>query len=150
MNLERRNSIRLIALVGLMASTGLISLAEAEEWNKEAFSGKSFDDVIKVLGKPVLEKSNLVKLSAPEIAEDGAVVPVSISTTLNAMQIAIIVENNPNALAALFIIPEGTESFVATRVKMKESSTVYALVQADGKWYLDSKNVKVTMGGCGG
>ena len=87
---------------------------------------------------------------APDIAENGAVVPVGINTTLKAQQMAILVEKNPSALAAQFFIPSGTEPFMTTRIKMGQTSNVYALVKADGKWYMSSKEVKVTLGGCGG
>ena len=89
-------------------------------------------------------------MNAPDIAENGAVVPVGVSTTLKATEIAIVVEKNSNALAAHFALPSGTEPFVTTRVKMGQTSNVLALVKADGKWFVASKEVKVTLGGCGG
>ena len=89
-------------------------------------------------------------LVAPDIAENGAVVPVGISSTLKAEQMAILVEKNPSALAAQFYIPAGTDAFVTTRVKMGQTSNVYAVVKADGKWFMSMKEVKVTLGGCGG
>ena len=125
MNPKRRDTLRLMAVIGLMASTGLISQAQAAEWNE-------------------------VSLNAPDIAENGAVVPVGVSTSLKAQQIAILVEKNPNVLAAHFTLPAGTEPFVGTRVKMGQTSNVMALVKADGKWFVTSKEVKVTLGGCGG
>ncbi|MBI3480250.1 MAG: thiosulfate oxidation carrier protein SoxY, partial [Nitrosomonadales bacterium] len=77
--------------------------------------------------------------------------PVTVATTLaKTEQIHILVEKNPNVLAANFVFPDGTESFVTTRVKMKETSLVIALVKADGKFYRVAKEVKVTAGGCGG
>jgi sulfur-oxidizing protein SoxY len=102
------------------------------------------------LGAGSPEKSATVTLNAPDIAENGAVVPVGITTTLKAEQMAILVEKNPSALAAQFFIPAGTESFVTTRIKMGQTSNVYALVKADGKWSMSVKEVKVTLGGCGG
>ena len=133
-----------------MASTGLISVAQAQEWNKAAFEGKSLDDVFKILGAGSPDKSGAITLNAPDIAENGAVVPVGIVTTLKAEQMAILVEKNPSALAAQFYIPAGTEPFVTTRIKMGQTSNVYALVKADGKWSMAVKEVKVTLGGCGG
>ena len=106
--------------------------------------------MLKALGGSSTEKSSLITLNTPDIAENGAVVPVNVSTTLKATQIAIIVEKNPSALAAQFFIPEGTEPFVGTRVKMGQTSNVDVLVKADGKWYVASKEIKVTLGGCGG
>ena len=150
MNPKRRDTLRLMAVIGLMASTGLISQAQAAEWNKAAFEGKSLDDVLKSLGGTAAEKSAAVNLNAPDIAENGAVVPVGVSTTLKAEEIAILVEKNPNMLAAHFVLPAGAEPFVGTRVKMGQTSNVMALVKADGKWFVATKEVKVTLGGCGG
>jgi len=150
MNQQRRSLLKYSAVFGLMASAGLISEAQAQEWNKAAFEGKSMDDVFKVLGASGADKSGAVTLNAPDIAENGAVVPVGITTTLKAEQMAILVEKNPSTLAAQFFIPAGTEPFVTTRIKMGQTSNVYALVKADGKWSMAVKEIKVTLGGCGG
>ena len=150
MNQQRRSVLKYSAVFGLMASTGLISTAQAQEWNKAAFEGKSLDDVFKILGAGSPDKSAAVTLNAPDIAENGAVVPVGITTSTKAEQMAILVEKNPSALAAQFFIPAGTEPFVTTRIKMGQTSNVYGLVKADGKWLMTVKEVKVTLGGCGG
>jgi sulfur-oxidizing protein SoxY len=150
MNDQRRSLLKYSAVFGLMASTGLISLAQAQEWNKAAFEGKSLDEVFKILSSGSPEKSAAVTLNAPDIAENGAVVPVGISTTLKVEQMAILVEKNPSALAAQFFIPAGSDPFVTTRIKMGQTSNVYGLVKADGKWLMAVKEVKVTLGGCGG
>lgn len=148
--MNRRELLKMTTLFGLMASNGLISTAQANEWEKQAFEGKSLDDVIKALGGGATEKLSSVNLTTPDIAENGAVVPIVIATTLKASQMAIIVEKNPTALSGIFYFPEGAEPFVSTRVKMAQTSNVYALVKADQKWYVASKEVKVTLGGCGG
>ena len=150
MNQQRRSVLKYSAVFGLMASTGLISVAQAQEWNKAAFEGKSLDDVFKILGAGSPDKSTAITLNAPDIAENGAVVPVGITTSAKAEQMAILVEKNPSALAAQFFIPAGTEPFVTTRIKMGQTSNVYGLVKADGKWLMTVKEVKVTLGGCGG
>lgn len=150
MNKQRRSVVQITALIGLMVTTGLISQSQAQDWNKAAFDGKSLDDVMKALGASGFEKSNAITLNAPDIAENGAVVPVGVVTSLKATQMAILVEKNPSALAAQFFFPEEAQPFVTTRVKMAQSSNVYGLVKADGKWYVASKEVKVTLGGCGG
>ncbi|WP_114689627.1 thiosulfate oxidation carrier protein SoxY [Polynucleobacter necessarius] len=150
MNQQRRSLLKYSAVFGLMASAGLISVAQAQEWNKAAFEGKSLDDVFKILGAGSPDKSGAVTLNAPDIAENGAVVPVGITTTLKAEQMAILVEKNPSALAARFFISSGTEPFVTTRIKMGQTSNVYALVKADGHWSMAVKEVKVILGGCGG
>ena len=150
MNQQRRSLLKYSAVFGLMASAGLISVAQAQEWNKAAFEGKSLDDVFKILGAGTPDKSGAITLNAPDIAENGAVVPVGITTTLKAEQMAILVEKNPSALAAQFFIPAGTEPFVTSRIKMGQTSNVYGLVKADGKWSMAVKEVIVTLGGCGG
>jgi len=149
MNQQRRSVLKYSAVFGLMASAGLISTVQAQEWNKAAFEGKGLDDVFKILGAGSPDKSAAVTLNAPDIAENGAVVPVGI-TTAKAEQMAILVEKNPSALAAQFFIPAGTDAFVTTRIKMGQTSNVYGLVKADGKWLMTVKEVKVTLGGCGG
>jgi sulfur-oxidizing protein SoxY len=151
MNQQRRMLMQLTALVGLMASTGLMSQAEAATWNEAAFKAKTLDDVVKVLGGSVApEMSDAVTLRAPDIAENGAVVPVGVESTLKATHMAILVEKNPSALAAMFELPAGAEPFATTRVKMGQTSNIYGIVKADGKWFMTSKEVKVTLGGCGG
>ena len=150
MNQQRREILKYTTVFGLMATAGLISAAQAEEWNKAAFEGKSLDEVFKALGTGTPEKSSAVVINAPDIAENGAVVPVGISTTLKGAQLAILVEKNPSPLAAQFFIPAGTEPMVTTRIKMAQTSNVYALVKADGKWIMAVKEIKVTLGGCGG
>jgi sulfur-oxidizing protein SoxY len=151
MNQKRREALRLTAVIGLMAATGLISQAEAATWNKAAFEGKSLDDVLKALGGSSADKSSAITINAPDIAENGAVVPVGVTTSMpKTQQIAILVEKNPSALAAQFIMTPDTEPFVASRVKMGQTSNVHALVKADGQWFVSTKEVKVTLGGCGG
>jgi len=151
MNQQRRALLKYSAVFGLMASAGLISVAQAEEWNKAAFEGKSLDEVFKALGTVSSpDKFFAVTLYERYFGEIGVVVPVVITTTLKADQMAILVEKNPSTLAAQFFIPAGTEPFVTTRIKMGQTSNVYALVKADGKWSMAVKEIKVTLGGCGG
>ena len=92
-----------------------------------------------------------VKLDAPEIAENGGVVPISVTTTLDKVtSISFFVAENPSALAASYKIPDGTIPAVANRLKMAKTTNVTAIVEADGKLYSATKEVKVTVGGCGG
>ena len=149
MDLKRRELVRITALIGLMSAAGLISPAQAEEWNKAAFDAKGVEDVYKVLGAGLPEKSTAINLIVPDLSENGALVPVTISTDLKAQQIVILVEKNPSALAGQFFLTPLTEPFVTTRIKMAQSSNVYALVRVDSKWLVTSKEVKVTLGGCG-
>jgi sulfur-oxidizing protein SoxY len=140
--------------LALAAASGLTPAhaQNASGWNKPAFEGKSLAEVAKTLGAsaaPVESKELL--LQAPEIAENGSVVRVAAqSSLLGTVQIAFIVEKNPNALAALFEIPAGTDANVSTNIKMGQSSHVYALAKVGDKYFYAVKEVKVTLGGCGG
>jgi sulfur-oxidizing protein SoxY len=147
---ERRE---FLGLVGLMAAAGLLPAvpAFAEEWNKAAFESKKLDEVMKLLGAAAPEQSDKVALIGPEIAENGAVVPLEIQSSLpDTESIAILIEKNPNILAATFLLPAGTLPIIQTRVKMAETCNVYALVKAGGKFRYAAKEIKVTLGGCGG
>ncbi len=155
MNQQRRDALRISTVVSLALAAGLFKpsdvFAQSQEWSKGAFDAKSLAEVIKAMGgsTPVLSKE--ITIVAPDIAENGAVVPVGVTTLLgNVQQIAILVEKNPNTLSANFILPAGTEATIATRVKMGQTSNVHALVKADGKWLIATKEIKVTLGGCGG
>ena len=153
MNQQRRDALRISTIMGLALAAGLLrpTDAQAEEWNKAAFGTINVNDTIKALGGVAAAKSAEVMINAPDIAENGAVVPVNVSSTLpNVQQIAILIEKNPNTLSCNFTILPGTEAWISTRVKMSQTSNVHALVKADGKWYLASKEIKVTLGGCGG
>lgn len=147
----RRETLKHSAVVaGLLASAGLIP-QQAAAYEKVAFDAKSVADVTKALGAGAPVESKDVTIGGPDIAENGAVVPVSVSSNVpNTEMIAILVEKNPNPLSASFKIPAGTEAAVSTRVKMGSTSNVHALVKADGKWFVASKEIKVTLGGCGG
>jgi sulfur-oxidizing protein SoxY len=143
-----------MALLALVAAAGWLrpGQADAADWNKSAFETHSMDETMKALGgsTPVPSK-DVVFFSTPDIAENGAVVPIGITSNVPKTEsIAILVEKNPNTLAAVFDIPAGTEPTLSTRIKMGQTSNVYALVKADGKYYVASKEIKVTLGGCGG
>ena len=143
-----------VALVGLgHIGFGLApALAAAnDKYPDDAFKAKSAADAIKALYGKTAEPSDKVKLDAPEIAENGAVVPISVTTDLaDVTSIAFLVTDNPNALAASYRIPAGTMPSVANRLKMAKTSNVIAIVEAGGKLYSATKEVKVTVGGCGG
>jgi sulfur-oxidizing protein SoxY len=142
-----------VALLGLGISLGVMpALAAAnDKYPEEAFKQKSDADAIKSLYGKTAEASDKVKLDAPEIAENGAVVPVSVSTTLaDVTSISFLVAENPNALVAMYKIPAGTVPAVANRIKMAKTSNVIVVVEAGGKLYSATKEVKVTVGGCGG
>jgi len=155
MNTQRRTVLKSAsgaALMGILAAAGLIrpGLALAD-WNKAAFDAKSMADTLKALGAASPADSAEVQVVAQEIAENGAVVPVTVKSTLPGVTaIALLIEKNPNPLAASFSILEGTEADVHVRVKMGQTSNVYALVKARDKFYMATKEIKVTLGGCGG
>jgi sulfur-oxidizing protein SoxY len=143
-----------VALVGLgnipFGLTPALAAAN-DKYPEEAFKQKSDADVIKSLYGKTAEPSDKVKMDAPEIAENGAVVPISVSTTLaDVTSIAFMVSENPNVLIAKYNIPAGTMPNVANRIKMAKTSNVTVLVEAGGKLYSATKEVKVTVGGCGG
>ncbi|MDR3487523.1 MAG: thiosulfate oxidation carrier protein SoxY [Bradyrhizobium sp.] len=125
--------------------------AANDKYPEDAFKQKDEADAIKSLYGRTAEPSDKVKLDAPEIAENGAVVPISVSTTLtDVTSISFLVADNPNALAASYKIPPGTMPSVANRLKMAKTSNVTAIVEAGGKLYSATREVKVTVGGCGG
>ncbi len=121
-------------------------------WPKAAFDAKKVNDTLNALYKTTdLPKSNDIKIKAPDIAENGAVVPITISTGIKDVEsIAVLVEKNPQPLAAKFNLSKTTQGFVSTRVKMGKTSKLTVIVKAGGKLHSASKEVKVTIGGCGG
>lgn len=142
-----------VTVMVLAASAGLLRPGTANAaWNKAAFDAKgAVNDVVKALGGSAAQESADVVLTGPDIAENGAVVPLGVSSKLPKTEMmALLVEKNPNALAGMFMMTPETEPAVSTRVKMAQTSDVFALVKADGKYYFAKKEVKVTLGGCGG
>ena len=156
MHQQRRNLLQAssgAAVMALAASAGMLKAGDlyAADWNKAAFDTKNLQDTVKAMGGTGATESKDITITSPDIAENGAVVPVSVTSKLGKTEsISILVEKNPNALSAAFDIPGGTEPFVSTRVKMGQTSNVHALVKADGKYFYATKEIKVTLGGCGG
>jgi len=157
MNETRRNVLKAgggASMMTLLAAAGWLApeTAAAQAWNKNAFEAKTMDETMKAIGGGAPAQSrDIAFVSTPDIAENGAVVPIGITSSIPKTEsIAILIEKNPNMLAASFDIPAGTDPSVGTRVKMGQSSNVYALVKADGKYYVAAKEIKVTLGGCGG
>jgi sulfur-oxidizing protein SoxY len=138
-------------VAGLLASTGLFPQF-AFAFNKTAFEAKSVADALKALGAGAPVESKDVTVTAPDIAENGSVVPVGLSTTLTGVKsMLILVEKNPATLTALFNVTDSVEAAFQARVKMGQSSDVYAIaLMNDGKVLFAKKEVKVTLGGCGG
>jgi sulfur-oxidizing protein SoxY len=151
---------RRLILKGAVALTGLgimsfsmapVFAAANDKYPEDAFKQKGAADAIKSLYGRTAEPSDKIKLDAPEIAENGAVVPIAVSTTLtDVTSIAFLASENPNALAAVYRIPPGTMPSVANRLKMAKTCDVIVIVEAGDKLYSATKEVKVTVGGCGG
>jgi sulfur-oxidizing protein SoxY len=155
MNNLRRTFLKVSGSLGaltLATATGLLKISQAwaAPWNKAAFESKAVADILKSLGASNLIESKDITITAPDIAENGAIVPVAVTSKIpNTQSIAIIAEKNPFPLAASFDIMGGGEGYVSTRLKMGQTSDVRAVVKADGKFYTAAKEVKVTVGGCG-
>jgi sulfur-oxidizing protein SoxY len=149
--LQGAASVALLGLGNLPFGAAPARAAANDKYPEEAFKQKSEADAIKALYGKTAEPSDKIKLDAPEIAENGGVVPISVTTTLDKVtSISFFVAENPSALAASYRIPEGTIPAVANRLKMAKTTNVVAIVEADGKLYSATKEVKVTVGGCGG
>ena len=149
--LQGAGAVALIGLGNIPFGIAPAFAAANDKYPEDAFKAKTDADAIKALYGKTAEASDKVKLDAPEIAENGAVVPISVSSTLaDVTSISILVAENPNALAASYKIPAGTIPNVANRLKMAKTSNVIAVVEAGGKLYSATKEVKVTVGGCGG
>jgi len=148
----RRETLKQSAVVAsLLATAGFPQFAQAA-FNKAGFDAKSVQDAAKAYGAASLSESKDVTITGPDIAENGAVVPLGASTSLAGVkQLLILVEKNPAALVAMFHVSDAVDANFATRAKMGQSSDVYAVaIMGDGKAFFAKKEVKVTLGGCGG
>ena len=147
--MQRRS---LLQGAGALLLAGLLKpLAALAAWNKAAFSSKSSADALKNLGTPSAEASGGIVIEAPQIAENGAVVPIEVESKIpGTTSIAVIVEKNPYPLVAKFDFSEGAMPFVKINTKMGETSDVRVIATAGGKHYQATKEIKVTIGGCGG
>jgi sulfur-oxidizing protein SoxY len=150
-NTQRRNTLKQItSLMGLLASLGYSSLAEAA-YNKAAFDSKSVNEAVKFQGGSGIVESKDILLNAPDYAENGAAVALGVSTVLSGVRkMLILIEKNPASLAVAFEVNEWIEANFSTRIKMSQTSDVYAVaVMADGRALFAKKEVKVTIGSCG-
>lgn len=149
----RRETIKQsTALAGLLAAAGMFPMQAHAGFNAAAFEAKNIADALKALGGGAPVASNDVTITGPDIAENGAVVPIGAATTLAGVKhMLILVEKNPSALVAKFDVTDAVEPNFLTRAKMGQSSDVYAVaITADGKALYAKKEIKVTLGGCGG
>lgn len=156
MNTNRRSFIKSSAAVGALGvavGAGLITpRAVMAAWPKAAFEATDVNVAIKgALGGDATTESGDIALKAPEIAENGAVVPITVTSKIDGTEsISILIPKNPTPLTATFNLGKDTAGFVSTRVKMSQTSDVLVVVKAGGKLYSSKKEVKVTIGGCGG
>ena len=140
------------SLAAALAGLGLLPQAAQAAWSQAAFEAKNMGDLMKALGTSGPAESKDVSITGPDIAENGAVVPVGAATTLaGAKRLLLLVEKNPAMLAAAFDLSDAVEPNISTRVKMGQSSNVFAVaITADNKVLYAVKEIKVTLGGCGG
>ena len=155
MNALRRNVLKGAAGAGAVAvavAAGLLKPTQAmAAWKKDAFEAKNVGDAMKGLGVSGPADSKEITIKAPDIAENGAVVPVEVTSGIaGTSAIAILAEKNATPLVADFSLMGGAEGYISTRIKMGQTSLVRAVVTAGGKSYTAAKEVKVTIGGCGG
>lgn len=155
MNELRRNILKSAGATGVVAlavTAGLLKSGNAlAAWNSNAFAAKSVPEALKDLGLSAPADSKSITIKAPDIAENGAVVPVEVTSSLpDTTNIIILSEKNPTVLITDFKLSNGAEGFVSTRIKMAKTSMIRAVVTAGGKNYTAAKEVKVTIGGCGG
>ncbi|MDP2004377.1 MAG: thiosulfate oxidation carrier protein SoxY [Rubrivivax sp.] len=151
--LNRREVLSHSATVaGLLATAGLLPTQAQAAFNAAAFEVKTMAELVKMLGGNAPVESKDVTVTGPDIAENGAVVPVGVSTALpGAKRLLLLVEKNPSVMCAMFDVTDAVDASFSTRVKMGQSSNVYAVaMMADGKVLFAGKEVKVTLGGCGG
>ena len=153
MNQKRRDVMRQGGIVALLMAAGFLRPGDllAAEWNQAAFEIKKLEDLVILLGGEPATTSDAININAPDIAENGAVVPITVSSAVPGTDaISILVEKNPNVLAAAFEIPAGTLPEINTRVKMAQTSNLFVLVRAGRKYFYAAKEIKITLGGCGG
>ena len=152
MHTRREMLARSATVAGLLASAGLLPAAALAAWSQAAFDAKTLADAVKALGGGAPTESKDVTITGPDIAENGAVVPVGCATSLPGVKrMLLLVEKNPSVLAAVFDVTDAVDANFNTRVKMGQSSNVFAVaMMGDGKVLFAQKEIKVTLGGCGG
>lgn len=151
MKATRRQAIKTTGAMATLVSLGLVTQSQAQAAvDRATFEVKTMADALKAIGGTPAT-SDQISVVSPDIAENGAVVPVGASSKLaDTTEIYLLVEKNPTPLSAGFILPAGTLADVQTRLKMGQSTNVIAVVKAGGKLYSATKETKVTLGGCGG
>lgn len=152
MNPLRRTFIKFTGALAAVAAAGVLKATQAAAavWNKSGFESKAAADAMKSLGASGAVESRDIVITAPDIAENGAVVPIEVVSRIpNTQSISIVAEKNPFPLAATIDFANGAEPYAYVRIKMGQTSNVRAVVKSDGKFFTAAKEVKITVGGCG-
>ena len=146
------HSTKVAAMLAAVGMLPTLARAQAAGYNTAAFDAKTLPELMKALGGGAPAESKDVTVTGPDIAENGAVVPVGASTALPGVKrMLLLVEKNPSVMTAMFDVTDAVEANFSTRVKMGQSSDVYAVAMMnDGKVLFAKKEIKVTLGGCGG
>ena len=152
MQTRREMLTKSATVAGLLATAGLLPATAQAAWTQAAFDAKTVADAVKALGGGAPTESKDVTITGPDIAENGAVVPVGCACALPGVKrLLLLVEKNPAVLAAAFDVSDAVDANFGTRVKMGQSSNVIAVaMMSDGKVLFAQKEIKVTLGGCGG
>jgi sulfur-oxidizing protein SoxY len=149
--MKRRAFIKGTIAAGIATGTAVVAPNAVAKWSKETFQAKSADDALAALGLKDAEESKDIKIKAPEIAENGNVVPITVDSGIEGTEsISLFISKNPTPLTAVYTFGEGAKATVKSRVKMGKSSDIVAVVKAGDKVYKNTVTVKVTKGGCGG
>jgi len=149
--MKRRAFLKNTLLASAATATALVAPSALAKWTKETFEAEGFDAVMAAIGADKAETSDKITIKAPEIAENGMVVPITISTDIAGVTaIHLLIKENPSPLTASFTLSEKAIPSVKSRIKMGKSSDVIAVVKAGDKTYMNTVAVKVTKGGCGG
>ncbi len=152
MDQQRRDLLHISTALSLAFTAGILKPSDvfASDWNAKLFDIKTLKEAIAELGASNVVTSEAVLLSGPEMVSSGAVVPLVIESKIPRTEfIAVIVQKNPLPMTATFTIPPDTDAYISTRIKMNETSTIYGLVRAEGKYYVGSTMIKVRAGGGG-
>lgn len=145
----RREAIKAGGVLGMFLMLGLLPFSALAVIDRKAFETKSLDEALDALGGQIAEESTLITLTAPDVAENGALVPVTVESSLsNVEQISILVDKNPTMLVSHYVLSQGTDAYLTTRIRMAQTSTLIILLKAGGKFYRVSKQVTVNQGGC--
>ena len=152
MQQDRRDFVRFSTALSLAFTAGILKPQDvfAAEWNGKLFDAKTIAEAVRAMGSDAFAESGAVTLSGPEMVGSGSVVPLSMESKIPGTDfMALLVQKNPIPMTAAFMIPADTIAAISTRIKMGETSTIYGLVRANGKYYVGSTMIKVRAGGGG-